>query len=116
MTIDGTSKEIASTDIIEIDNMNVSDINAGYIELQNFDLQLEKYVTRIVVQDSSGSTVREYNDEDLARAELDAKRVNGATVLIEYVIRVSNVGEVDGYARRIADYAPNDLEFSSETK
>ena len=114
MTIDGTSKEIASTDIIEIDNMNVSDINAGYIELQNFDLQLEKYVTRIVVQDSSGSTVREYNDEDLARAELDAKRVNGATVLIEYVIRVSNVGEVDGYARRIADYAPNDLEFSSE--
>ena len=114
VTIDGTSKEVASTDIIEINNMNVSDINAGYIELQNFDLQLEKYVTRIVVQDSSGSTVREYNDEDLARAELDAKRVNGATVLIEYVIRVSNVGEVDGYVRRIADYAPSDLKFSSE--
>ena len=114
VTIDGTSNEIASTDIIEINNMNVSDINVGYIELQNFDLQLEKYVTRIVVQDSSGSTVREYNDEDLARAELDAKRVNGATVLIEYVIRVSNVGEVDGYVRRIADYAPSDLAFSSE--
>ena len=114
VTIDGKTEEIASTDIIDVNNMNISNINVGYIELQNFDLQLEKYVTRIVVQDSSGSTVREYNDEDLARVELDAKRVNGATVLIEYVIRVRNVGEVDGYVRRIADYAPSDLQFSSQ--
>ena len=114
LTIDGQSQEVASTDIIEMNEENVSDINIGFIELQNFDLQLEKFVSRIVIQDSSGSTVREYNDETLARAELDAKRVNGATVLIEYKIRVSNVGEVDGYVRRIADYMPNDLTFSSE--
>ena len=114
LTIDGQSREVASTDIIEMKEENVSDINIGFIKLQNFDLQLEKFVSRIVIQDSSGSTVREYNDETLARAELDAKRVNGATVLIEYKIRVSNVGEVDGYVRRIADYMPSDLNFSSE--
>ena len=114
VTIDGVTQEVASTDIIEINEENVSDINVGFIRLQNFDLQLQKFVSRIVIQDSSGSTVREYDDETLARAELDAKRVNGATVLIEYKIRVSNVGEVDGYVRRIADYMPNDLKFSSE--
>ena len=114
LTIDGQTAEYASTDILEMNEENISDVNVGYVELQNFDLQLEKFVSRIVIQDSSGSTVREYSDETLARAELDAKRVNGATVLIEYKIRVSNVGEVDGYVRRIADYMPSDLTFSSE--
>ena len=114
LTIDGTKQSVASTDIIEVNNENVSDINVGLIKLQNFDLQLEKFVNRVVIQDSSGSTVREYGDETLARAELDAKRVNGATVVIEYKIRVSNVGEVDGYVRSIVDYMPSDLKFNSE--
>ncbi len=114
VTINGEAKEVASTDILEMNEGNISDINVGFVRLQNFDLQLQKFVSRIVIQDSSGSTVKEYNDETLARAELDAKRVNGATVLIEYKIRVSNVGEVNGYVRRIADYMPSDLRFSSE--
>ena len=52
--------------------------------------------------------------ETLARAEIDGKKVNGTTVLIEYKIRVTNVGEVAGYVRKIADYMPSDLKFNSE--
>lgn len=114
ISIEGQTESIASTDILEMSGENISDVNVGFIKLQNFDLKLEKFVSRIVIQDSSGSTVREYSDETLARAELDAKRINGATVLIDYKIRVSNVGEIDGYVRRIADYMPTDLTFSSE--
>ena len=114
LTIDGQSQNVASTDIIEISGENISNINVGYVKVQNFDLKLDKFVSKIVIQDTNGSTVKEYGDETLARAELDAKRVNGATVLIEYKIRVSNVGEASGYARRIVDYMPNDLKFSSE--
>ena len=114
LTINGQNENVASTDIIEINDENISNINVGYVKVQKFDLKLDKFVSKIVIQDSSGSTVIEYDDETLARAELDAKRVNGATVLIEYKIRVSNVGEASGYARRIVDYIPNDLKFSSE--
>lgn len=114
LTINGQNQNVASTDIIEITDENISNINVGYVKVQKFDLKLEKFVSKIVIQDSSGSTVIEYGDETLARAELDAKRVNGATVLIEYKIRVSNVGEASGYVRRIVDYMPNDLKFSSE--
>lgn len=114
LTIDGQEKEYASTDILDVDKNNISDINVGYVKLQTFDLKLEKFVTKIVIQDSSGSTVKEYNDETLARAELDAKRINGATVVIEYKIRISNVGEASGYVRSIVDYKANDLNFSSE--
>ena len=107
-------QEVASTDIISIDNENISDINIGLIELQNFDLKLDKYVSRILVQNSAGTTVREYNNTTTAKIELDAKQIQGSNVIIEYSIVVTNVGEVAGYARNIVDYMPSDLEFSSE--
>lgn len=107
-------QEVASTDIISIDNENISDINIGLIELQNFDLKLDKYVSRILVQNSAGTTVREYNNTTTAKIELDAKQIQGSNVIIEYSIVVTNVGEVAGYARSIIDYMPSDLEFSSE--
>ena len=114
LLIEDARQEVASTDMIHIDNENISDMNIGLIELQNFDLKLDKYVSRILVQNSAGTTTREYNNTTTAKIELDAKQMSGSTVIIEYNIVVTNVGEVAGYARNIVDYMPNDLEFSSE--
>ncbi len=114
LLIGDARQQVASTDIINITDSNVSDISIGLIELQNFDLKLDKYVSKIVVQNSAGTTVREYSNTNTAKIELDAKQMNGSTVIVEYSIIVTNVGEVAGYARNIIDYMPNDLEFSSE--
>ena len=114
LLIEDERETVASTDIIRIDSENVSDINIGLIELQNFDLKLDKYVSRILVQNSAGTTTREYNNATTAKVELDAKQMNGSNIIIEYNIVVTNVGEVAGYARNIVDYMPGDLEFSSE--
>lgn len=114
LTIEGNRQQVASTDIMEITDKNISDINIGLTKLQNFDLKLEKFVSKIIIRNSAGSTVKEYDDETLAKAELDAKKLNGSTVLIEYKIRITNLGEVDGYVRKVADYMPSDLKFSSE--
>ena len=114
LVIEGERQQVASTDILRIDSVNVSDINIGLIQLQNFDLKLDKYVSRILVQNSAGTITREYNNVTTAKVELDAKQMQGSNVIIEYSIVVTNVGEVAGYARSIADYMPNDLTFSSE--
>lgn len=114
LLIEKEKKEVASTDILEVKDNNISNINIGLIKLENFDLKLDKYVSRILIQDVNGTTVREYNNETMAKIELDAKRINGSTVIIEYKINVTNNGEVEGYAKKIADYAPSDLKFSSE--
>lgn len=114
LLIGDTRQEVASTDIIGIDNVNIEDINIGLIELQNFDLKLDKYVSRILIQNSAGTTTREYNNATTAKVELDAKQMKGSMVIIEYSIIVTNVGEVAGYVRNIVDYMPSDLEFSSE--
>lgn len=115
LIIEGNKQQVASTDIMEVTDKNISDINIGLTKLQNFDLKLEKFVSKIIIQNSTGSTVKEYTDETLAKADLDAKKLNGTTVLIEYKIRITNVGEVDGYVRKIVDYMPSsELKFSSE--
>ncbi len=114
LLIEDTREEVASTDILRIDAENVSDVNIGLIELQNFDLKLDKYVSRILVQNSAGTTTREYNNAKTAKVELDAKQMNGSNIIIEYNIVVTNVGEVAGYVRNIVDYLPSDLQFSSE--
>ena len=114
LTINGEEGQVASTDILEIKNDNISNINIGLALLQDYDLKLDKYVSRIVIQNNNGTTVREYQNETMAKAELDSKQLNGTTVIIEYQIKVTNVGEVTGYVRRIADYIPSDLTFSSE--
>ena len=114
VTLDGATKKIASTDIIQVDNNNISDINIGLIKVQNFDLKLEKFVNKILVQNASGTTVKEYNDSTIAKLELPSKQINNTTVIIEYKIKVTNVGEVEGYVKKVADYMPGDLKFSSE--
>lgn len=112
--IGNEKQQLASTDILQIQDNNISDINIGFIKLENFDLKLDKYVSKILIQNANGTTVREYNNETMAKVELDAKTINGSTVIIEYKINVTNNGEVEGYAKKIADYASTDLKFSSE--
>lgn len=114
LLIENQRKQVASTDIIELQDYDISNINIGFIKLENFDLKLDKYVSKILIQNAKGTTVREYNKETMAKVELDAKTINGSTVLVEYQIQVTNNGEVDGYAKKIADYATSDLKFSSE--
>ena len=40
LLIENENQQVASTDIIEVSNDNISDINVGFIKLENFDLQL----------------------------------------------------------------------------
>jgi len=114
ITIENEKSRVASTDIIEIEDTDISNINIGLVELQNFDLELNKYVSRILIQNSAGTTVKEYDNETIAKAEIDSKLINGTTAIIEYSIVVKNAGEVEGYAKKIADYIPSDMRFSSE--
>lgn len=112
--VDGEEKEVVTTDIISVEKDNISSINIGLTKLRNFDMSLEKTVSKISIQSSKGTTIKEYNEEDLAKIDLDAKIINGATAIVEYNIKVTNTGEVEGYAKKVVDYLANDYSFNSE--
>ena len=113
-SIDGTEKVYAVTDTIAVTESNVSNINIGLAKSQQFDMKLEKFVSKVVLQDSKDTKTYNYNDETLAKVEIKAKNVEDTTAIIEYKIRVTNAGELEGYVKNIVDYLPSDLTFSSE--
>ena len=105
---------VATTEKIELQDSNIANVNIGLKEAKIFDLKLDKYISKVTVQNSKGTTTNQYNDATLAKAEIHAKQVNGTSVIVEYKIRVTNVGEVEGYATKIVDYLSSDYKFSSQ--
>ncbi len=103
----------AVTDTINLQE-DVSNINIGLREKIIFDLELNKYISRIVVQDSKETKAYDYENQTFAKVEIHRKRINGSLVVLEYTIKVKNNGESAGYAKNIVDYLPSGLTFSSE--
>ena len=102
------------TDTLELKESSLENIDAGLIENEVFDLALNKYITKVTVQNSSGTVTKQYSKEQLAKIEIDAKNLAASTVLVEYTIEIKNEGEIAGYANEIVDYIPKDLSFSSQ--
>lgn len=114
VSINDDSTWYAVTDTLEISGTNLTNVDAGFIENEIFDLSLNKYVSKVTIQNSSGTVVKQYDKEQLAKAEIDSKQIASSTVLIEYELQITNEGELAGYANEIVDYMPTDLTFSSE--
>ncbi len=114
LSINGEEKEYATTDELEL-NKNISNINLGLVFIKQFDIQIDKYVSKIIVQTSNETRTYEYNNQaELARVEISARRIVGATIIVQYTIKATNLGDVDAYINSLVDYAPNSLKFSSE--
>lgn len=109
--IDGKEVQCAKTKELEIKDNNLTNIDAGFIEIEKFDLKLSKYVSKITIQNNKETRTITYDKSQLAKAEIAASRIKGTNVTIEYEIEISNEGDVPGYAREIVDYLPNDLKF-----
>lgn len=114
ITLDGVSKIAGITEAITITDTNIYNIDLGLIVNKKFDLKLDKTVSSITVQNSNGTNKYEYNDSKLAKRDLVGKQIDSTTVIVEYKIKVTNEGAVPGYAKKIVDYMPTELKFSSE--
>ncbi|MGN1271302.1 MAG: SdrD B-like domain-containing protein [Clostridia bacterium] len=110
-TSEGTT---VKTDTLNLNNENIENINIGLVLNEKFDLELNKYITKVTVQNNSGITEYSYNNEQLAKVEIKAKQMEGSTVFVEYQLELKNNGAVPGTASVIADYLPKGLKFSSE--
>ena len=110
-TSEGTT---VKTDTLNVTNESIENINIGLVLNSKFDLELNKYITKVTVQNNSGTTEYNYNNEQLAKVEIKAKQMASSTVLVEYQIEIKNNGAVPGTATVIADYLPKGLKFNSE--
>lgn len=110
---DGRTRNGAITDVITISNGSISGIDIGFVLADTFDLELEKTITKLTVQSVKGTTTNIYENVNLAKTEIAAKFISGSTVYVEYEMKVTNKGDVAGYAKKIIDYLPEGMTFNS---
>ena len=99
------------------DNPDEDDIDKEYLQLKYFDLSLLKYVTKVIVNENgviketnTGHTGLE-NPEPAAKVELNKDKLDKTTVTFVYTIKITNEGQIEGYAKEITDRIPDGLEF-----
>ena len=102
------------------DNYHEDDIDYDNVKVKYFDLSLLKWVTRAIVVENgqtriieSGHTGYENPEPDL-KVELKTKDIKKVSVKFAYTIKITNEGEIAGYAKEITDYIPDGLEFKQE--
>lgn len=113
-------------------NEGEDDQDREYIYVKYFDLSLLKWVTQTVVTVDGKTTTTETGfkpntgktettgirdneaNEPVAKVELDKNKLSKTTVKFVYKIRITNEGEIAGYATEITDFIPKGLEFKAE--
>ena len=104
---------VAITDSLTIADTSMSNIDLGLTTKGIFDLSLNKTLTQIQMADGKTTKSVEFDNKKLGKIEVDGKRINSTNLVIEYTMTITNNGNVAGYAKKIVDYLPSELEFSS---
>ena len=87
------------------------------IKVKYFDLALRKWVTQAIVIENGKQTVTETghkaedDPEQVVKVEIEKSKINKIVVKFRYKIRVTNEGEIAGYAKEVSDYIPDGLKF-----
>ena len=96
------------------------DIDKEYLILKYFDLSLLKYVSKVIVTEDGvvKETETGYdgteNPEPVVKVELNKKKLDKTEVKWVYSIKITNEGEIDGYATEVTDRIPEGLAFFEE--
>ena len=104
---------VAITDSLTITDTSMSNIDLGLTTKGIFDLSLNKTLTQIQMADGRTTNSVSFDHRKLGKIEVDGKRINSTNLVIEYTMTITNNGNIAGYAKKIVDYLPSELEFSS---
>ena len=112
-------KDIDSTPD-NVNEKNEDDDDYEVINIKTFDLSLLKYVTTVyVTEDGETKTTQTGNTGDdntdiIPKVEINKKKLNSTVVKFGYTIKITNEGDIAGYAKEITDYVPQGLRFDAE--
>ena len=107
------TRTVGMTDKIDLTYYK-NNIDLGLVEKKSFDLKVEQFVQKVTVTNSKGTKEYTYNNKKLAKVSIHSKQFIGSTVVIEYKIKVTNVGDLTGKVYEIIDEIPSNIEFHSE--
>ena len=102
------------------DKDSEDDIDTEKVKVKYFDLALEKIVSEYSIKKNGKTTTiktgHKFGEkpEPVVKIELNRDGINNSTIKFKYKIKVTNEGEIAGYAEEIRDYIPEGLKFVKE--
>ena len=87
------------------------------VKVKYFDLALRKWVTQAIVIENGKETITETghkaedDPEEVVKVEIKESQLKKVVVKFRYKIRITNEGQIAGYATEISDYIPEGLKF-----
>ena len=102
------------------DKEDEDDIDIEKVKVKYFDLALEKIVSEYSIKQNGKTTVTKtghkfgVQPEPPVKVELVNSMVKSAVIKFKYQIKVTNEGEIAGYAEEVKDYIPSGLKFVKE--
>ena len=100
-------------------NEGEDDQDIEHVKVEYFDLALLKYVTKAIVIENGQERITEtgYNGledpEPVVKVEIKKKQLKNVIVKFAYGIKITNEGDIPGYAKEITDYVPAGLRFEA---
>ncbi len=88
------------------------DLDREQVYVKYFDLALEKTLSKAIV--TTNGEKKEVVGENL-KIEIHRKNINSTSIQFVYNVKVTNQGEIEGYATEITDYVPEGLSFNQES-
>ncbi len=99
-------------------NEGEDDQDIEHVYVKYFDLALRKWVSQaILIEDGIQKEMdtghyAEQDPEPVVKVELNKDRIENTIIKFRYQIRITNEGEIAGYATEISDYIPDGLKFN----
>lgn len=103
-----------------VNQNNEDDDDYETVLIKTFDLSLLKYVSTVyVTEDGKTTTTQTGNTGDnskdiIPKVEINKKKLSSTVVKFGYTIKITNEGDIEGYAKEITDYVPEGLKFYAE--
>ena len=113
VAIDGEEKSVGLTDKLSVKNSNIENIDLGLVEKEEFDMSLNKSILNLKLTYDGTEKEYNYNESKLVKVEIPAKKIDGASIEVEYQLEIKNEGNADGYVNEIVDYIPEGFTFDS---
>ena len=105
LKLSNENKNFGVSDIIEITDKGIVNLDMGLSEVSGFDMSINTYIKRLTIENKEGTQVKEYGPDDrLNKIEISSKLINQTKLTLELVVEVKNNGTIEGYINQIADY------------
>ncbi len=107
-----TNKVKLQDDSCDANKENNTDKCSVYVK--KFDLNIEKNIINVTVENNEGQKIiNKKSNEEILKIDIPKKEIENTKLKIKYEIKITNIGEINGYATEITDYLPEGFEAIS---